>query len=231
MATALLKRRKNETRQNLLEAAYRVFGQRGYAQATVDDVAAAAGVSKGAVYHHFQSKEELFRALLEDHGHELDAIAVAARQARSFADLVRGVVRVWIDHYRSDPLFVPLSLESRLAATREPWARETVAEFWARLRELIVGLLRIGQDSGFVRSDLDVGAAATLLFGMFDGACQQSAIDPARVPIDAVEASLVDLIERYVASKKKGDLQRLRKALAPLLEHSALRRHGATVHT
>jgi AcrR family transcriptional regulator len=227
MAGGLAQRRKTETRQGLLAAAYRVFGQKGYAQATVDDVAAAAGVSKGAVYHHFESKEDLFRALLEDHGHELDAMAEVARRARSFADLVRGVVRVWIDHYRSDPLFVPLSLESRLAATREPWAREIVAEFWAQLRALITGLLGIGKDAGFVRSDLDVEMAATLLFGVLDGACLQSAIDPARVSIDAVEAPLVDLIERYVASKRKGDLRRLRAALAPLLEHSALR-GGAT---
>lgn len=226
MAPRLAQRRKAETRQGLLAAAYRVFGQKGYAQATVDDVAAAAGVSKGAVYHHFESKEELFRALLEDHSHELDAMAEVAKRACSFADLVRGVVRVWIDHYRSDPLFVPLSLESRLAATREPWAREIVTEFWAQLRALIAGLLKIGQDTGFVRPDLDVEAASTLLFGALDGVCLQSALDPSRVSIDAIEAPLVDLIERYITSKRKGDLRRLRAALGPLLEHSVLRGGG-----
>jgi AcrR family transcriptional regulator len=223
MATSLTQRRKVETRRGLLAGAYRVFGQKGYAQATVDDVAAAAGVSKGAVYHHFASKEELFRALLADHGHELDAMAAAARRARSFAELVRGVVAVWIHHYRSDPLFVPLSLESRLQAMREPWAREIVGEFYAQLRALVAGLLRIGQDTGFVRPELDVDAAAILLFGVLDGACLQAAIDPARVALDAIEAPLVDLVERYVAGKRKGDLRRLRAALGPLLEHSALR--------
>ena len=67
-AIRLSQRRKAETRQGLLDAAYKVFAQRGYAQATIDDIAAACGVSKGAVYHHFASKEELFRAILEERG-------------------------------------------------------------------------------------------------------------------------------------------------------------------
>jgi AcrR family transcriptional regulator len=223
MAPGLAQRRKTETRQGLLAAAYRVFGEKGYAQATVDDVAAAAGVSKGAVYHHFASKEELFRALLADHGHELDAMAAAAKDARSFADLVRRVVRVWIGHYRSDPLFVPLSLESRLAATREAWAREIVADFYAQLRGLIAGLLTVGQETGFVRSDLEPERAAALLFGVLDGVCLQAAIDPARVPLEDLEAALTELVERYLASRRKGNLRKLRAALAPLFARSTLR--------
>ena len=223
MATSLAQRRKVETRQGLLAAAYRVFGEKGYAHATVDDVAAAAGVSKGAVYHHFDSKEALFRALLEDHGHELDAMTEVATHADSFAQLVRGVVRVWIDHYRSDPLFVPLSLETRLAATREPWARQIVADFYVQVRGLIAAMLKVGQEAGSVRADLDTDAAAAFLFGALDGACLQASIDPARVPLDGVEGPLVDLIERYVGSKRKGDMRGVRAALAPLLTRSPLR--------
>ena len=64
MAT-LAQRHKIETRQLILDAAYQVFSEKGYGQATVDDIIAVCGVSKGALYHHFASKQELFRALLE----------------------------------------------------------------------------------------------------------------------------------------------------------------------
>src|SRR5438552_8475783 len=55
-----------EARDELLTAALRVFARRGYRQAGVDEIAAAAGYSKGALYWHFSGKEELLVALLEE---------------------------------------------------------------------------------------------------------------------------------------------------------------------
>lgn len=57
--------RKQETRQLLLESAAKTFAQLGFHGASVDKIAEFAGFSKGAVYAHFQSKEELFLAILE----------------------------------------------------------------------------------------------------------------------------------------------------------------------
>jgi len=62
----LRQRRSLETRDLMLDAAYRLFASQGYGQTSVDGIIAEAGASKGAFYHHFASKEELFRALLED---------------------------------------------------------------------------------------------------------------------------------------------------------------------
>ena len=219
---ALTDRRKLETRRDILGAAYRVFAEKGYAQATVDDVAAACGVSKGAIYHHFASKEELFRALLDDHRHEIEGMRAAIDRATSFSDVLRGVVDAWLAHYRGDASFMPLSLELRVQATRAPWAREFVADFYAQLRMFNAALLRAAQEAGFVRDDLDVETAATLLFGVLDGPCLQAAIDPAQVNLDGIAGPIVDLIERYVRSNRKGDLLRLRAALGQLLEHAVL---------
>src|SRR5438093_8998256 len=55
-----------EARHELLTAALRVFARRGYGQAGVDEIAAEAGYSKGALYWHFSSKEEVLLALLEE---------------------------------------------------------------------------------------------------------------------------------------------------------------------
>jgi AcrR family transcriptional regulator len=53
------------TRAKLLDAARALFGTRGYNDTSLDDIVAAAGVTKGALYHHFEGKEDLFRALFE----------------------------------------------------------------------------------------------------------------------------------------------------------------------
>src|SRR5580765_6777154 len=59
-------RRRAMTREHLLDAAAIVFARDGYHGASLDDVAAAAGFTKGAVYSNFKNKEDLFLALLED---------------------------------------------------------------------------------------------------------------------------------------------------------------------
>src|SRR5580704_16326188 len=58
-------RRRQQTRDYLLKAAAQVFAERGFHAATLDEVAAAAGFTKGAVYSNFKNKEDLFLALIE----------------------------------------------------------------------------------------------------------------------------------------------------------------------
>src|SRR5207302_11360194 len=58
--------RRARTRSDVLRAAARVFAERGYHGATLDGVVAEAGLSKGALYHYFPSKQDLFLALLEE---------------------------------------------------------------------------------------------------------------------------------------------------------------------
>ena len=58
-------RRRQQTRDYLLQAAAQVFAERGFHGASLDEVAAAAGFTKGAVYSNFKNKEDLFLALLE----------------------------------------------------------------------------------------------------------------------------------------------------------------------
>ena len=63
----LPQQRKEETRSRILEAAYRVFARRGYEAATVEEITDECSIAKGALYSHFDSKEELFRTILVEH--------------------------------------------------------------------------------------------------------------------------------------------------------------------
>jgi AcrR family transcriptional regulator len=65
------------TRTALLGAARQLFGEQGYVDTSTDEVVARAGVTKGALYHHFHGKEDLFRAVFEQVQHEVSDQAVA----------------------------------------------------------------------------------------------------------------------------------------------------------
>jgi AcrR family transcriptional regulator len=83
MATQAERREKTQTA--IVKAAKRIFGERGFAATTMDDIAAGARVAKGAVYHHFSTKEALFEAVFEQVSLELvsdlDRISRAEKDA------------------------------------------------------------------------------------------------------------------------------------------------------
>lgn len=82
-----------QTRQDLLEAALTVFSREGYEAARLEDVAQAAGVTRGAIYHHFGSKAGLFAALIDD-ASALGNMAIgrAIEQGGSFAEITERIL-------------------------------------------------------------------------------------------------------------------------------------------
>src|SRR5467141_4817885 len=98
-------RRKVETRALLVEAGLHVFAERGLELATLDDVAAAAGFTKGAIYRHFPSKGAFLLALFEQYA----AVARAGSGARQA------------------PWFIPLTVQFAAQATRDPLLRRRLA--------------------------------------------------------------------------------------------------------
>ena len=98
-------RRKNETRALLVEAGLRVFAERGIELATLDDVARAAGFTKGAIYRHFPSKGAFLLGLFEQYA----AVARAGSGARQA------------------PWFVPLTIQFAAQAVRDPLLRRRFA--------------------------------------------------------------------------------------------------------
>jgi AcrR family transcriptional regulator len=111
---------RQQTRTRLLEAAVQVFSRRGYQVATVDEIAEAAGYSKGAVYSNFSSKEELFLELLDQRfaleranwPGLADVIAPAHDPAPSQED-------GYIEAIRTDRDWVILLMEFMLCALRD----------------------------------------------------------------------------------------------------------------
>src|SRR5947208_4252463 len=98
-------RRKNETRAMLVEAGLRLFAERGLELGTLDDVAEAAGFTKGAIYRQFPSKGAFLLALFEQYA----AVARAGAGARQ---------ATW---------FIPLTVQFASQATRDPLLRRRLA--------------------------------------------------------------------------------------------------------
>jgi AcrR family transcriptional regulator len=83
--------RRQATQAAILRAAKRLFGERGFVATTIDDVAGAARVAKGAVYHHFETKEALFEAVFDQVSQEL--LAEVDRVAQNEKDALLAMAK------------------------------------------------------------------------------------------------------------------------------------------
>ncbi|MDQ3739629.1 MAG: TetR/AcrR family transcriptional regulator [Actinomycetota bacterium] len=168
--------RRARTRDELLEAATRVFAAKGFHRATVDDVAADAGYTTGAVYSNFAGKEDLFLSAFE---HQI------ARHSREVAEAVgergtRGAAEQWMSFLSDSPEMFLLFVEYWAWAVRNPEHREKYATRFAAFRETTERL--IGERSthaGRERRRLAVMANA-LTYGV----AFQRLVEPEAVPDD-----------------------------------------------
>jgi AcrR family transcriptional regulator len=87
-----------ERRALIVEGAGRLFGEHGYDNTRLDDIAAAAGVSKPILYRHFDSKRALYLALLERHRADLSGFVGAIPAEGSLSERMRAVLDVWLDY-------------------------------------------------------------------------------------------------------------------------------------
>jgi AcrR family transcriptional regulator len=131
---------KVETRDRILQAALAVFAEKGYHRAAVDDIVRASGTSKGAVYHHFPSKETLFLALVDDFAARLaQAVAGAIAEAQGALGKVEAALRAGLATFAGHrELARILLLES---VTLGAAYQDKRAEVHARFGSLIQGHL------------------------------------------------------------------------------------------
>jgi AcrR family transcriptional regulator len=134
--------RKQRTRGDLVETARRLFLARGFHGASLDEIADAAGYSKGAVYSNFAGKAELFLAVLDAH---------LERRAESYARIVlddndleesyRAVARFRLEAEKHEPEWEPLMLEFWAYAARRDDLIAVIAEQRERFLDVIVDLI------------------------------------------------------------------------------------------
>lgn len=148
-----------ETRERLLLAAVDVFARRGYDGTRVADIAAAAGVSNGALYAHFGSKAELIVAALRAHGPRLLADMLAADPGLPVAELFVAVGRRL--PCRPDARG-SLIAEALVAARRDEDVARPMHDYVGERAGWLAGLVRAAQDDGQIDPALSPGAVAHL---------------------------------------------------------------------
>jgi AcrR family transcriptional regulator len=161
------------TRELLLQAAFREVYRSGFQSAGLDTILAETGLTKGALYHHFGSKEELGYAVIEE-------IVAGFSRDRWLVPLERSKDKNSIDALISVVRAIPtrprdirggcalVNLAQEMSALDEQF-RKRLEKIFNRWREGVVDTLRRGQSEGTVRRDLNPEETASFLIAMVEG--------------------------------------------------------------
>lgn len=181
-----------ERRALIVEAAGRLFGERGYESTRLDEIAAAAGVTKPVVYRHFASKRELYLALLDRHRDDLAGFVASIPSEGSSEQRLRGVLDSWLDYveahsYSWKMLFRDTGGGPEIVSRR----REVHARARAVLAEVIVSLALSPPPRRQVEplaELMSMGMAALVLWWIEDGEVPRAAV------LDALTTAWVRLL-------------------------------------
>lgn len=178
--------KKARTRAQLIAAAATVFARRGFVAASLDEVAEEAGLTKGAVYSNFDSKEDLFQAVIDErlnepmrHGAEVIDASIGTTEEHAMEG-----ARVFVDVVQQEREVFLLALEFNIHVARHP---ELAPAYAARTREQldqVVELIRDRTTDIGSSLPLPVDQMAIAVEALSKGIALQKLADPDSVPDD-----------------------------------------------
>jgi AcrR family transcriptional regulator len=179
------------TRGALLAAARELFAEHGYGGVGTEEIVRAAGVTRGALYHHFEGKKDLFRAVYEDIERELvEQIATVAVSASDPVDALRAGARAWLDACEEPAVQQIALLDAPSVLGWEEW-REIGMRYGFGL---VQGTLQAAMDAGL----LDPGPVKPLAH-LIVGAIDEAALVVARADDDGeTRAEVGEAVERFL---------------------------------
>ena len=153
------KEEAEKTRQDLLDAALTIFSQKGYEATRLEDIAQAAGVTRGAIYHHFGSKADLFIALVEDASQLGNTtIEQALAKGGSFIDITTRILVSTLSLLESNRRFREVMALSLFMTGASPELENLQKKRYQEAQTLVEeirGFFQAGIQQGELRPDLD----------------------------------------------------------------------------
>ncbi len=171
-----MQQRSEETRKKILDAAIKLFSTRGFTDASVDDICEEAGISKGAFYHHFETKQALFLALLDGWLQTIDS-AIEESKETTAPETFMQMTEAFPYLFESAAGGLPMFLEFWLQASRDKKIWDASIAPYRRYHKYFTSLIKKGVEEGsFVEVDPEL--ASRMIVSTAMGLLLQSLLDP-----------------------------------------------------
>jgi AcrR family transcriptional regulator len=178
-------REKEQRKNDIVDAAERVFFRMGHENATMDDVAAEAELSKGTLYLYFKNKEDLYLAIhLRGNKILVELFKKAFERGRNGLEKTEAIGRAYVDFYKNYPDYFNALIyyESRQIdfADENSVAIQCLHE-GKQTMDLLISAIEIGRKDGSIREEIDAAKTAISLWGQTTGIVQIASLKEAIV--------------------------------------------------
>ena len=197
-----MQQRSAETRRQILDSAYTLFSKSGYEAASVAEICSAAGISKGAFYHHFTSKQTVFLAILEEWLQGLDQSFSLIRQQENSADqVISQMAGIAGSTLQAADVRLTIILEFWMQASRDPAVWTAAVAPYRRYTAYITEIIRQGINEGSLR-ETDPEQTARAFVALAMGLLMQAMFETQSVDWNKETRQAVDLLLAGLRTEK-----------------------------
>jgi TetR/AcrR family fatty acid metabolism transcriptional regulator len=188
-----------ERRAQIIEAALACFTRQGYVNTTIDDIAAESGLSKGAIYWYFKSKDDVFQAAFISMFEDVGAESMAALQACETAtEKLRLAARTMVGLARDIEGYFALIIEFWAQSENRDEVMGFGAEVLTQYQQVIAAVFEGGIQSGEFR-EVDADALAWMIMTAYDGLAAYDMMIP-NLDMDKISETFIETILKGVAA-------------------------------
>jgi AcrR family transcriptional regulator len=173
-----MQQRSEETRNHILEAATQLFSKTGYDATGVAEICQAAGVSKGAFYHHFPTKQAVFIELLNTYLNGIESgFNLMRQETHDVPQVILQMAELVGSLFQTADIHLPIFLEFWTQANHDPHIWEAAIAPYRRYQSYFTAMIQEGIDEGSLQP-MDAQLAARVLVSLAVGLLMQSLFDP-----------------------------------------------------
>lgn len=173
-----MQHRSEETRNKILEASTQLFSKTGYDATGVAEICQAAGVSKGAFYHHFPTKQAIFMELLNSYLNGIETgFNLMRTKTQNVPQAILQMAELVGSLFQTADIHLPIFLEFWTQANHDPHIWEAAIAPYRRYQSYFADMIQEGINEGSLRP-VDAHLAARVLVSLAVGLLMESLFDP-----------------------------------------------------
>lgn len=198
-------REKIRKNQEIIEASIQVFSQKGFYEATMQDISRVVEMGVGTLYQYFKSKDDLYyNAILYKLNEFHQFYGERRRGEDTFIGSLSGIITAWIEYFSSNNDFFTIVFSEWLDVKKtfaKSLKKRLMSEFMEKYKE-IADLIDRGKQTGEVNGGLDTEVLSAMIFGTIQHMIRRGALEKVIVAPAVVAGNIIDILSPGILNKK-----------------------------
>ncbi|MCM3598798.1 TetR/AcrR family transcriptional regulator [Metabacillus idriensis] len=202
MAPIVSNEYKEKKKRHILESALKAFGEKGFQLATIDDIVAESGLSKGAIYNYFKSKEEIYLQLMQKRTEEnIAKLKNTFQESRNSKEKLHQFFNNYAEIELSQKWqrMIGVHLEFWIHSGRDEELKQVMTDRYDNVYQaLLIEIIEEGIRQNEFKKETDPSLVSSMVWGTIDGICLHYSVIGGSYPYQKQIRSLEEMVFMYI---------------------------------